>query len=120
MVALRTPAASTQPRCLSDLRRGQKARITSVSEERGAQLAHRLIDLGLEPGRSVQVGRRAPLGDPTVYHVADYQVSLRRRDAVLVLIEPDTDGSDAAISADADAAAPTPDTTPTTPSQPKA
>lgn len=117
MVALRTPAASTQPRCLSELRRGQTARIASVSEERGTQLAHRLIDLGLEPGRRVHVGRRAPLGDPTVYHVADYQVSLRRRDAALVLIEPDTDGSDAATSAAVDAAAPTSDTTP---SQPKA
>lgn len=98
MVALSTPAASAVPRRLCDLRRGQEARITSVSEERGTQLAHRLIDLGLEPGRSIRVGRRAPLGDPTVYHVADYQVSLRRRDAALVLIEPSIDAVDAAPS----------------------
>ena len=72
---------------LSLLRRGQRGRVTTVTEERGTQLARRLVDLGLEPGREVLVGRRAPLGDPTTYTVADYSLSLRRRDAALVMVE---------------------------------
>ena len=33
------------------------------------------------------MGRRAPLGDPTTYTVADYCLSLRRREAALVMVE---------------------------------
>lgn len=72
---------------LSSLRRGARARIHSISTTRGAGLARRLADLGLEPGRVIEVGRRAPLGDPTVYRVADYELGLRRREADLVLVE---------------------------------
>ncbi|SDM30311.1 FeoA family protein [Actinomyces ruminicola] len=89
-------AASTVP--LSTLCRGTRARITAVSASRGEQLARRLADLGFEPGRRLEVGRRAPLGDPTVYHVADYEISLRRRDAALVSVEviaPTTPGATA-------------------------
>ncbi|RAX24223.1 ferrous iron transport protein A [Actinomyces sp. Z5] len=79
------PAASVVS--LPTLPRGTRARITAVSADRGEALARRLADLGFEPGREVAVGRRAPLGDPTVYHVADYELSLRRRDAALVSVE---------------------------------
>lgn len=72
---------------LSSLRHGAHARVLAVSEEHSTQLAHRLADLGMEPGRVVEVGRRAPMGDPTVYRVASYSLSLRRRDAALVLVE---------------------------------
>ena len=85
------PAHTGSPRPgtpLSALRRGDRGRIVALSHERGQQLARRLSDLGLEPGREVTVGRRAPLGDPTVYRVADYEISLRRQDAALVLVEP--------------------------------
>ncbi|WP_103061788.1 FeoA family protein [Actinomyces qiguomingii] len=79
------PTAATVP--LPALRRGTRARITAVSADRGEALARRLADLGFEPGRVIKVGRRAPLGDPTVYHVADYEISLRRRDAELVSVD---------------------------------
>lgn len=69
------------------VRRGSRARVRALSEERGEQLARRLADLGLEPGREVEVRRAAPMGDPTVYRVAGYEVSLRGRDAALVLVD---------------------------------
>ncbi|PHP53301.1 FeoA family protein [Actinomyces ruminis] len=72
---------------LSALPRGTRARIIAVSADRGECLARRLVDLGFEPGRQLEVGRRAPLGDPAVYHVADYELSLRRRDAALITVE---------------------------------
>ncbi|WP_136191926.1 MULTISPECIES: FeoA family protein [Actinomyces] len=79
------PAALIVP--LPTLPRGTRARITAVCADRGEALARRLADLGFEPGRVIVVGRRAPLGDPTVYQVADYELSLRRRDAALVSVE---------------------------------
>lgn len=88
---------------LSALHRGARARITAISNSRGDALARRLADLGFEPGRQIEVGRRAPLGDPTVYHVADYELSLRRRDAALVSVEVVTPASSEPISPEATA-----------------
>lgn len=81
------PDAADTATALSSLRRGARARILAVSTSRGPRLAQRLADLGMEPGRCVEVVRRAPLGDPTVYRVADYELCLRRTDASLVLVE---------------------------------
>ena len=78
-------AAGTRP--LSALRSGARARIAVVSPERGEHLARRLADLGFVAGQEVEVVRRAPLGDPVVYLVADYEICLRKRDAALVLTE---------------------------------
>lgn len=85
--AAATTSTALHLKPLSQLRQGQSAIIVSVSDERGLQLARRLVDLGLEPGRTVSVGRCAPFGDPTTYRVADYTISLRRRDAALVTVE---------------------------------
>ncbi|MDU0347316.1 FeoA family protein [Actinomyces sp. MRS3W] len=98
-------AAATVP--LPTLHRGTHARIIAVSASRGEALARRLADLGLEPGREIEVGRCAPLGDPTVYHVADYEISLRRRDAALVSVEVLAPAAPAPAASKAD----TPETT---------
>ena len=81
----RCEPSTQQP--LASLPRGARARITGISQDHGPQVAQRLADLGFEPGREVEVVRRAPLGDPTVYLIANYSVSLRRRDAALVVVE---------------------------------
>ena len=39
------------------------------------------------PGRTVTPLRRAPLGDPVVYRVADYELCLRRHEARMVHVE---------------------------------
>ena len=39
------------------------------------------------PGRTVTPLRRAPLGDPVVYRVADYELCLRRQEARMVQVE---------------------------------
>ncbi|WP_243118393.1 FeoA family protein [Actinomyces wuliandei] len=76
---------------LSDLQPGSCAVITSVSERATtatvqARLDRRLQDLGLRPGRVIQALRRAPLGDPVVFLVADYELCLRRRDVAHVQV----------------------------------
>jgi len=68
-----TEAAPT----LADLRRGQRARVVGygTSVEPGA--ARRLFDLGLMPGIEVTMVRRAPLRDPVIFRVGDYEIALR-------------------------------------------
>jgi ferrous iron transport protein A len=47
--------------------------------------ARRLADLGFTPGTEVEVVRRAPLRDPVIYRLRDYEVCLRRAQARCVL-----------------------------------
>ena len=80
-------SSPSDPPTLASLRPGQKARIVAVDAERGTQLAQRLTDLGFIPGRTVEVLRRAPLGDPLLFKVADYEISMRKADVRIVTIE---------------------------------
>ncbi len=54
----------------------------------GDPVGERLLDLGLLPGTTVHVLRRAPLGDPTVYELRGYQLCLRRTEADRVHVRP--------------------------------
>jgi ferrous iron transport protein A len=56
---------------------GQRATVTGYGEEMEADTARRLFDLGLTPGIEVEMVRRAPLGDPVIFRVGDYEVALR-------------------------------------------
>ena len=69
---------------LSDLQTGEKGIITKVLG-RGA-FRKRIIEMGFVKGKEVSVVLSAPLKDPIVYKVMDYEVSLRRNEAELVEI----------------------------------
>jgi ferrous iron transport protein A len=53
-----------------------------------ADATSRLMEMGLIPGATVKVVRRAPLGDPISIWVHGYHLSLRKSEARSVLIEP--------------------------------
>ena len=74
--------------CLSDLRLGTSARVIGLQEDTVEDpISQRLSNLGFVPGRTVTPLRRAPLGDPVVYRVADYELCLRRQEARMVQVE---------------------------------
>ena len=50
-------------------------------------IVDRMQDLGLRVGESIEFIRRAPLGDPLVFRVCDYELCLRKRDAKLVQVQ---------------------------------
>ncbi len=56
-------------------------------------IARRLDDLGVRKGTQIEVIRRAPLGDPTIYELCNYQLCLRRTESarirVRLLAKPD-------------------------------
>jgi ferrous iron transport protein A len=54
-------------------------------------VANRLRQLGFRAAAQVDVIRRAPLGDPTIYRVQDTELCLRRREARLIVVAPEAD-----------------------------
>ena len=72
------PGAATF--ALSDLSPGTSGRITGLADDGvGGVLVKRLRNLGFVPGRIATPLRRAPMGDPVVYRVSDYELCLRRQ-----------------------------------------
>ena len=59
---------------LSDLGIGQKAIIKTID------LNHidRLLAMGLVPGETIKLIRKAPVGDPFEFEIKDYSLSLRK------------------------------------------
>lgn len=82
-----TAASTGRIRPLAELPPGARAVVVAVVDAipgRTTATARRLGDLGFTPGSVVEVVRRAPLRDPVVYRVKDYEVCLRRTEAASV------------------------------------
>jgi ferrous iron transport protein A len=74
---------------LAQLPPGQRATIVGTSQQATSAVASRLRQLGFRPTAHVDVIRRAPLGDPTIYRVQDTELCLRRREARLIEVVPE-------------------------------
>ncbi|MFB9445422.1 ferrous iron transport protein A [Dactylosporangium vinaceum] len=70
---------------LADFAPGRRATVLGMTADAPPAVARRLEDLGLTSGTTVEVVRRAPLRDPVVYRVKDYELCLRRAQAACVL-----------------------------------
>jgi ferrous iron transport protein A len=66
---------------LSQTKPGQLVTVMSVQD---TPAAARLQAIGFVAGTSVRVGRRAPLGDPTLYELRGTRFALRKATAALV------------------------------------
>jgi ferrous iron transport protein A len=69
---------------LAQLAPGERATIVGVAPAASTEVAGRLRQLGFRPASDVEVIRRAPMGDPTIYRVQDTELCLRRREAQLI------------------------------------
>ena len=69
---------------LRDLKPGETGLISNISGE-GA-LKKRLLEMGLTKGKEVKVIKVAPLGDPIEIQIRGYELSLRKKEAELILI----------------------------------
>ncbi len=58
---------------------GACSQVVSVSGD--TELRRRLLEMGFCNGATVEVIRRAPLGDPVEYKIRGYRLSLRREQA---------------------------------------
>jgi len=71
---------------LDRLEPGESGRVLNLSGE--PQIRRRLMDMGLTPGAVVEVEKLAPLGDPIEVEVRGYHLSLRKREAAGIAVEP--------------------------------
>lgn len=70
---------------LKEIPCGQTARVKKLSGE-GA-VKRRIMDMGITKGVEVAVRKVAPLGDPVEVSVRGYELSLRKADAEMILVE---------------------------------
>lgn len=60
---------------------------TIVKVEGEGRLRRRLFDMGVTPGASVILRKKAPLGDPLEIKIRGYELTLRKSEASLVILE---------------------------------
>ncbi len=72
-------------RTLRDIPIGKSGKVLKVDGE-GA-LRRRIMDMGITKGTEIYVRKVAPLGDPMELTVRGYELSLRKSDAEMVLME---------------------------------
>lgn len=71
---------------LSELVPGERGKVVRIEAQ--GPLAERLAAMGITVGATLEVIRRAPLGDPVDFRVRGYHLSLRKGEADLVHVEP--------------------------------
>ena len=71
---------------LDELEIGKDAIISSVNCADQALRRH-ILDMGLTPGTEVTLVKVAPMGDPMQLLVRGYELTLRKDEAVLVVLD---------------------------------
>ncbi len=80
-----SPAWSVGGRTLADLQPGEKAFVRGI--ESSASLKRRLSAMGVISGAEISLNRTAPMGDPRVYTLLGYNLSLRNEDARKIILK---------------------------------
>lgn len=70
---------------LDQFRIGETGLIKKVEGE--GRLRRRLFDMGVTPGATVYLRKKAPLGDPLEVTIRGYELTLRKSEAQLVVLE---------------------------------
>ena len=70
---------------LDEFRIGETGLIKKVEGE--GRLRRRLFDMGVTPGAKVYLRKKAPLGDPLEVTIRNYELTLRKSEANLVILE---------------------------------
>ena len=70
---------------LSEFAIGESGKIVIVNGD-GA-VRRRLFDMGVTPGATVMLRKKAPLGDPIEVNLRGYELTLRKTEAACVEVE---------------------------------
>ncbi len=85
-------ALETAPRArLSDLKPGETGRVVSISPACRGLERRRMLDLGILPGTRIKAEMVSPSGDPTAFLIRGALIALRKEQAVLINITPETE-----------------------------
>ena len=70
---------------LKDVKVGETATVVKLHGEGATK--RRIMDMGITKGVEVYVRKVAPLGDPVEVTVRGYELSLRKADAQMILVD---------------------------------
>lgn len=70
---------------LRDAAVGARVKVTRLTGE--GPVKRRIMDMGITKGVEIYVRKVAPLGDPVEVTVRGYELSLRKADAEMILVE---------------------------------
>ncbi|MGI6715967.1 MAG: FeoA family protein [Eubacteriales bacterium] len=70
---------------LRDTKPGETVKVAKVTG--AGAIRRRIMDMGITKGVNITVRKTAPLGDPVEITVRGYQLSLRKADAEMVVLE---------------------------------
>lgn len=69
---------------LNEVKVGTSVTVQKISGE--GPVKRRIMDMGITKGTEIYVRKVAPLGDPIEITVRDYELSVRKADAALILV----------------------------------
>jgi len=70
---------------LKEIKCGQTVRVKKVDGE--GPVRRRIMDMGITRGCEIYLRKVAPLGDPIEVTVRGYELSLRKADAEMIIVE---------------------------------
>lgn len=70
---------------LKDVSVGQTVKVAKLTGE--GPVKRRIMDMGITKGVEIFVRKVAPLGDPVEVTVRGYELSLRKADAEMIIVE---------------------------------
>lgn len=70
---------------LKDIACGETAKVVKLTGE--GPVKRRIMDMGITKGVDVYMRKVAPLGDPVEVTVRGYELSVRKADAEMILVE---------------------------------
>ena len=70
---------------LKDVKCGQTVRVKKIQGE--GPVRRRIMDMGITKWSEIYVRKVAPLGDPVEINIRGYELTLRKFDAEMVIVE---------------------------------
>ena len=70
---------------LDEFKIGETGLVKKVEGE--GRFRRRLLDMGVTPGTEIYLRKKAPLGDPLEITLRGYELTLRKDEAFLVILE---------------------------------
>jgi len=70
---------------LKDVKVGDRVKVLKLSGN--GPVKRRIMDMGITKGVEITVRKVAPLGDPIEINIRGYELSIRKADAEMVIIE---------------------------------
>lgn len=70
---------------LKEIDCGQTVKVKKI--EGSGPIRRRIMDMGITKGSEVYVRKVAPLGDPIEINIRGYELSLRKSDAEMIIVE---------------------------------